>query len=240
MGLTAFSSDVPDSFEVKSFVVRFPHEELPSGQAPPAADHSWHAPPPASSQYDEYKKEQWHWTDEKAHLKDADASKFKNEKERFQDLHDRVMLLNHQMDIMFHDISLFKEQTEEKNAELIHWLAPIHDFTSQSKHMLETLESTIVLMQKDLEISGIKKDIEDLRRLVADSHMSLVQHLPDHVHSRKLLNYLTKSKLTCSVIHATTPRAGWIIFLVVLTQLMLAASYLIYKRRQDMQPKKYL
>jgi mannose-binding lectin 1 len=188
MGLTAFSEDVPDSFEVKSFVVRFPHAELPHGQVPPAAEHAaWHAPPPTPNGWDEHKKEGWTWTDEKAHIKDADASKFKNEKERFQDLHDRVTLLNHQMDIMFHDISMFKEQNDEKNAELIHWLAPIHDFTSQSKHMLETLESTIVLMKKDLEVSGIKKDIEDLRRLVSDSHMNLVQHLPDHVHSRKFL-----------------------------------------------------
>ena len=197
LGLTAASADNPDSFEVKSFVVRFPGGELPKGQGgayhpdssgtqygaashhdPKSQNYNGHP----DSGYDSYSDKGWYWLDKNSHPKDAESSAFKTEQERFQDLHDRVQLLNHQLDIMFHDISVFKETQEERHKELIHWLAPIHDFTSMSKHIMERLEVTITSVQHDVELKEFKEHLEEIRALIGESHMSLAQHLPATIH----------------------------------------------------------
>jgi mannose-binding lectin 1 len=42
------------------------------------------------------------------------------------------------------------------------------------------------------------------------------------------------------VILASAPRMGFFIFLILALQLVLAASYVLYKKRRSMMPKKFL
>jgi lectin, mannose-binding 1 len=191
LGLTAASADQPDSFEVKSFIVRFPGSE---GYKTPPHGGDWRDTKPAGHSYDsnhadggydEYKDKGWYWADEKDHIKDQDGSKIKTEKERFEDLHARVTLLNHQLDMIFHDLSVFKEQQQDQHKELLQWLAPIHDYTSSSKRILEGVELALNTIEKDVQIEEFKRHLEEIRALIGESHMSLAQHLPASLHGGK-------------------------------------------------------
>ncbi len=42
------------------------------------------------------------------------------------------------------------------------------------------------------------------------------------------------------VIHASAPRMGMFVFVVLAFQVMLVGAYVVYKRRRDRMPKKYL
>jgi hypothetical protein len=193
MGLTAASADQPDSFEVKSFVVRFPGDNLPKGQSHGTewrdgkpVEHSSDSKHPADG-YDEYKDKGWYWSDEKEHLKDPDSLKLNSVQERLEDLQARVVLLNHQGDMLFHDLSVFKEQALDHQKELLLWLAPIHDFASTSNRILEALELAHTAIDKDIALKELHKALEEIRQLIGESHMSLAQHLPASLHGSKYI-----------------------------------------------------
>jgi mannose-binding lectin 1 len=37
-----------------------------------------------------------------------------------------------------------------------------------------------------------------------------------------------------------SPRFGFFVFIIIASQVMLLGSYMVYRRRRDMQPKKFL
>ncbi len=59
---------------------------------------------------------------------------------------------------------------------------------------------------------------------------------------------LTRHRLTsrlgvltfCLVISASAPRMGMFLFVVIAVQIMMAGAYIIYKKRRNSMPKKYL
>jgi lectin, mannose-binding 1 len=240
-GLTSASAEQPDSFEVKSFVVhrlettggKYAHEQvkpLPSGGA---------EKPPAPN--DPYNDKGWYWTEEKDRLKDTDPSTFKTDRERFDDLHARTQLLNHQLDMMFHDLTSMREFQEEKHRELLQWLAPIHDYVAQTKNSQERLELVIGQIRNDVELKQFKEHLEELRGMVGQSHMSLVEHLPNVLNAGTSFS-LDQENLANDFTAATaaSPRMGFFVFIVIVSQVMLLGSYIVYRKRRDMQPKKYL
>jgi mannose-binding lectin 1 len=217
--MTAASSEPPDSVEVKNFVVKGPghnahdsshdshdaashaadyynpshyqaadHHDPVHGAAAPHYDHPEHH----KDSRDHYSDKDWYWVDEKEQIKDSSAGSFSTEKSRFSDLHDRMQLMNHQMDILFHDISAFKEQMDDKQRELTSWLAPIHEYVSINKVMLERLEATVEQLQKEVSGKDFKEHLEGLSHLVAESHATLMAGIPSSVHSSKFSISVTK------------------------------------------------
>ncbi|KAF2664418.1 concanavalin A-like lectin/glucanase [Microthyrium microscopicum] len=256
-GLTAASSEPPDSIEVKNFIVKGPAHNAhdPSHDA---TDHAHHAadyynpshyqsashhdpvhhdaihgaPPPKYEHHehhkdsrDQYDGKDWYWVDEKEHIKDHESGYYNNEKERFGDLHDRMQLLNHQMDLLYHDFSVFKDTAEDKQRELTSWLAPIHEYVSINKVMLERMEATIEELKSQVSGKEFKEHLEGLSHLVAESHATLMAGIPNSVHS---------------MVSSNSPRFGFFVFVIVASQVMLLGSYIVYRRRQDAAPKKYL
>ena len=43
----------------------------------------------------------WHWVTEKDQTKDSATSSYKTEEARFQDLHDRITVLGHELNLLF-------------------------------------------------------------------------------------------------------------------------------------------
>ena len=191
-GITAASSDNPDSFEIKSFVTHSlgtttqdesMHHEAGwhdhTGTQYESAQH--HEAQKTSPKKDEH--EDWYWTDDREHIPDASADSFKTETERFHDLHDRLSVLNHQLDIMFHDLTTFKDQSEQRHRDLVHWLSPTHDYAEQAKNAIDRMEKIVTAIQQDVENKETREHLEQLYHLVVEGH----ETLPHAVHAGKFL-----------------------------------------------------
>jgi hypothetical protein len=167
--------------------------------------HDYHEPPPQHSYYkehhdirdsrDQYHDKDWYWTEEKDRQRDRSADEYKTESSRFADLHDRVQYLTHQLDMVFHDISVMKEIHEERHKELISWLSPVHDYAQATKITLDRMEAVVDAIRNDVETKEFKQHLEDLSTLIGHSHASLLEHLPTAMHNGKEVHLSFMSKL---------------------------------------------
>lgn len=183
-GVTAASSDNPDSFEIRSFVVR------KISDTPHAVEHhdpEWHDQTgttyDAAVHHDPHKDtsahhtgsdtEGWYWTEPKEHIPDKPADSFKTEQDRFGDLHDRIALLGHQLDIIFHDLTVFKDQTEERHRDLLHWMSPTHNYAEIAMHTVERVEALVQEIKKDVEGKDYREHLEQLHHAILEGHQAL-------------------------------------------------------------------
>jgi lectin, mannose-binding 1 len=248
-GLTAATNDNPDEIEVHSLIIQSPvhhdyhHDDHHDGH------HDHHDQPPQHSYYkehhdihdsrDPYHDKDWYWGEEKDRQRDRSADEYKSESSRFADLHDRVQYLTHQLDMVFHDISVMKEIHEERHKELISWLSPVHDYAEAAKLTLDRMEVVVDAIRSDVETKEFKQHLEDLATLIGHSHTSLLEHLPNAMHNGRS-SIRGPCKLMLSVVQTNSPRFGFFVFIIVASQVMLLGSYIVYRRRRDMAPKKFL
>jgi mannose-binding lectin 1 len=106
------------------------------------------------------------------------------------------------------------------------------------------LEATVDLIKKDVDSKEFKDHLDGLRHLVAESHQTLMAGLPHSLHSGKRTHFFCprprgNANMT-PVVQGSSPRFGFFVFIVIASQVMLLGSYMIYRRRIDTQPKKYL
>ncbi|KAI9751421.1 MAG: Curved DNA-binding protein (42 kDa protein) [Chaenotheca gracillima] len=90
---------------------------------------------------------------------------------------------------------------------------------------IQNIERSVQAIQRDTE----SKDFSDLKRVleraVSDSHTNLMEHLPNSVNQ---------------IVSGAAPRLWFLIGVLAVFQVLLAVSYVVYKRRRANAPKKYL
>ncbi|KAF2402311.1 concanavalin A-like lectin/glucanase [Trichodelitschia bisporula] len=222
-GITAASAENPDSFETKSLLVSkidtHHHEE-----------HNWQKEAQqVLHEQDHAAKddagEGWHWTTEEEHIKDAPASSYKTEADKFQDLHSRLTVMGHQLDTLYHDLTLLKSQYEARHEELMTWIRPVHDHADASRRAVERVEHAVEAIKRDVEGKDYREHLTQLHDAIKEGHQAMLVGVPHTVHS---------------LVQASSPRMGFFVFIVLAFQVMLLASYVVYRRRRDSAPKKYL
>lgn len=114
----------------------------------------------------------WYWTNEKEEVKDEPAAHYKSEDDRFSDLHDRLSVMSHQLNILFHDLSTFKKETEDRHEALLHYVKPLYDYAEYSKHQLDTLKEDVNAVRGDIEDHSPRGHIEILKHNVQNVHDS--------------------------------------------------------------------
>ena len=90
---------------------------------------------------------------------------------------------------------------------------------------ITNMESSLRAIQKGIEGWDYRAHLNNLEDALRDSHSTLMTHLP------LSLNH---------AVHAAAPRLGVFVWMILAFQLLLAASYVVYKRRRANAPKKYL
>ncbi|KAF2102330.1 putative lectin family integral membrane protein [Rhizodiscina lignyota] len=216
-GVTAASAENPDSFELSQFIVES------SGSGPSLGSGSFQAPPDqqpmGSSQQSSPRDTSWRYGDD---TPDIPASDFRSQDDQFKDLHNRLMVLHHQLNSLVHDFEGVKQHAEENQAILINrYMNPLHDFQDEIHKRIVNIERDVESIKKDFEAKDFKAAVKQLHDALQESHSSLLFHLPE----------LTKS---------SSPRLGFFVFIIIAFQLILAGSYVVYKRRRNSGPKKFL
>ncbi|MCJ1465505.1 hypothetical protein MMC07_004123 [Pseudocyphellaria aurata] len=148
-------------------------------------------------------------------LEDALASSFESQEARFADLHNRLQVIAHAADHIYGELTKLAEKSEGRHQEL-------------ARNALST-DKLNAMDQRIQNVENLVRDyqgqLSNLDRLLKESHSRLTVGLPQHM---------------SEIISTRSPRMGVFLTIFIVFQLLLAASYVVYKRRRANGPKKYL
>ncbi|KAJ6021131.1 hypothetical protein N7540_006635 [Penicillium herquei] len=209
-GLTAATPENPDSFEIFKFVL-----ESASGQTVPQGN-------PSQQQKEQQQEQQQVLTRNAPPAPQAGSDK--DYSAQFFDLNNRFQSQSKATNAILQEIKAQALKSEERHAEASRILAS-RDQVSSLEARLQRIESMLQSIQRDLEGKDYSSRFNQLQDTLRTSHLSLTENLHGH-----LLNVIT----------ASTPRMGFFIFLIIAFQILLAVSYVVYKRRRANMPKKFL
>ncbi|KAK5155320.1 putative lectin family integral membrane protein [Cryomyces antarcticus] len=224
-GISAASAEIPDSFEVNKFVVSttnsIAREEV--RKAPPQS--------PPQTQEQQEKRPSLQRMQELPGItnipEDAPAESIKSQEEQFADLHNRLQGLNHQVATIYEEFTKLSKAMEDRHKELMSKTVPSvpHDQINQMDSRIQAIARSVEAVRRDIEGRDYKEHLTSLQDALKDTKASLMDSLPQ-----------TMSQ----IVSTSAPKMGKFIFVVIAFQIMLAGSYIVYKRRRANAPKKYL
>ncbi|KAM4062198.1 legume-like lectin family protein [Hirsutella rhossiliensis] len=213
-GITAATPDNPDSFEVFKLVVH--SDSIVSSDADNAAAHQ------NTYGYATQQQQPSKGGTAGSPMPDEPADHFKTSTAQFEDMHNRLQVLMHQLSTITASIVELQHQGEDSHEQTTKALDALRSQLSAT-HPTEDLLNHV----KDLgrEVSAMHKNINEK---FSTHHDSFEDYLNDHHAS--ITDVMTESM----------PGHGKLILIFVGTQVFLAAAYVVYKRRRANSPKKYL
>ncbi|KAF2088594.1 putative lectin family integral membrane protein [Saccharata proteae CBS 121410] len=215
-GISAASAENPDSFEAWKFTVSttnaYTREPL-RAQPPPAQQ-------PAQPRQRETNPPAGN---------PVPAASYQGSGDQFADLQNRIQVVNDQVDFIFRKLSDLENTQGQRHTELVstNKNGLISDRVNGVERSVQKIESIVMAIQRDLEGKDYKEHLSGLQAALKDTQAGLTDHL-----TNKLINF--------EVVTASSPRLMTMVFLFVIFQVVLLGGYLVYKRRRDSAPKKYL
>ncbi|KAJ5585013.1 uncharacterized protein N7459_004813 [Penicillium hispanicum] len=209
-GITAATPENPDSFEIFKFVL-----ESAAGQTIPSDQGST----PQQQNQQPMENQKLPPLDQPPNpITDAGITA------QFVDLGGRIQLQNKATNTILQDMKAQASKSDARHAEILQNTAS-KDQIAALESRLQRIEALLQNIQRDLEGKDYSGRFNQLHDTLRSSHLSLTESLKGHL---------------LSTITASTPRMGLFIFLIIASQVLLAASYVIYKRRRANMPKKFL
>lgn len=222
-GITAATAENPDSFEIYKFI------------ASAAADDKYQTGPPVQQNRGGEKLNILPGSPEA--LPDTDADLLKSQNEQFADLHNRLQGLTHQVADMYALFDALGRKIDDRANELASSVssqsgqqqqqqgAPSRDAIDRIDRRVENIERTVERVLKDVESKDYRQHLSDLQSTMNSVKGGLTDGLPATLGE---------------IVTSSAPRMGMFIAVVVAVQIMLAGAYIVYKKRRDSAPKKYL
>ncbi|CAG8930573.1 unnamed protein product [Penicillium salamii] len=209
-GITAATPENPDSFELFKFVLESATTQGSPQGIPPVLNQQTQLPTDPDS--------------DSSTMPPIAATSIAGLAAQIVDLSGRLQLTNKAASTIIQEMKNQAGKADSRQAEILQKLIDKDQYNALDNRLahMEELMTTIVRDLGDRDYSGRFAQLHDTLR---SSHVSLSENLQGH-----LVNVVTKS----------TPRMGFFLFLVIAFQVLLAISYVAYKRRRANMPKKYL
>ena len=213
LGTTAASSEPPDSIEV----FRMSTYSSGSTSSPPSQNQQQQKPQQDQSQPQTK-------NDDATEPKHADPAPYSTSEAQFADLHNRLQLLSHAVHNLFREISAHTTAEEARYNEILKQLPSASTMTNLD-HRVQNIETMISNIKHEIESGDHKSQFDRIHDRLNAAQAGISEHLPEALGR---------------VVTSSAPRIGFLVTIVVLVQIGLAAAYVIYKRRRSQVPKKYL
>ncbi|KAJ5770275.1 uncharacterized protein N7511_002326 [Penicillium nucicola] len=210
-GITAATPENPDSFEVFKFVV----ESASGGQTIP------------SNQGSVPQQAQQPIVNQNPPVVQAGGNPATDSglAAQFVDLSGRLQLTNKATNTILQELKNQVSKGDAHHTELLQKLASQDQIAALLDARLARMEQLVQNIQRDVEGKDYSSRFNQLHETLRSSHLSLSENLQGHL---------------LSVITASSPRMGFFLFMLIAFQVLLAVSYVIYKRRRANMPKKFL
>ena len=227
VGITAASADVADSAEIFKLVVMQDSNEFQNqnqnqnqNQQTQREFQETSQQPVAGSGNGVADAEAF----ERDSIPDADAAAITSSIEQFADLHNRLQNMNHHLTTIYKQLSSADQHGEKRHEEVAIQLGQMRGLFDRLDK-LDAIEEKLAKMERD-----IKSLNTELRQSVANAESAVKYHVTGHLEGHH-------NKLAETLRH---PGNGTLILVIVLCQLFVVVTYLVYKRRKANSPKKYL
>lgn len=217
LGVTAATADNPDSFEISKVVTA---TTSAIARDEPMARH---ARQPSQQQTH---GENHRLPNAPEMLADIEADAIRIQEEQFADLHNRLQGMSHQIANIFGEFEKLSRQMNDKHNELIGKIpnSPEAGLSAMSRR-LETIERGIERIQRDVEGRDYKEHFSNLQQAVEGVRGGLSDTLPNNLKT---------------IVTGSAPKTGTFVLIVVIVQVGLLGAYIVYKKRRDNAPKKFL
>jgi mannose-binding lectin 1 len=187
---------------------------------------------------------------------------------QFVDLSGRLQLTNKATNTILQDLKNQASKSDARHTELLQKVATQDQIAALLDARLARIEQLLQNIQRDVEGKDYSSRFNQLHETLRSSHLSLSENLQGHLLSGKsispspcpslflvlwvetfsphhffLLLFIQLANPISSfvtVITASSPRMGFFLFMLIAFQVLLAVSYVIYKRRRANMPKKFL
>ncbi|EWC47033.1 hypothetical protein DRE_03795 [Drechslerella stenobrocha 248] len=222
-GVSAASAENPDSFEV--FALKLVDESETHRDKAQQHDSNEHQRrrenqhKEAAEHHARMGHEQMKAEKPKYEYSDEDVKAFKNADAQFTDLHLRMQALTHQLA----EVQRVTGEIADRVGQVVDLISDIHG-DGEYRHGLS-------LKSLDDKLHDIEQVARGLERTMHHEGRKIDQ-IRDH--HENMPNHLKEAITT----HG--PRMGFSVSLLIVFQVMLVISYVVYKRRRSMAPKKYL
>ncbi|TDZ29356.1 Protein EMP47 [Colletotrichum spinosum] len=228
-GITAASADNPDSFEIFKMVVMSDSlhadggvgQQQNQGQQQQQQQQQAHEQKSTHGQLNNPRSNNNDYVDLNA-VPDTPADTITSSKAQFADLHNRLQSINHQLGTVLSSVNQHGQYGENRHAETSQIIDSLRqelrrlDKISDLEGKINGLEREMRAMRTDLNLQ-MKNVEQSLRGYIGDHHSSLSNHIVN-----------------------ATPGHGKLILVIVGSQITLAIGYVLYKRKKNSMPKKYL
>lgn len=243
LGITAASADNPDSFEVFKLVTLTEDKNAHTGQTGniPADGRGTPEQQRADGQHVAYGRQGFavgdtgsgsssqdnkdtNWDSE---IPDAEAEKITSSRAQFADLHNRLQSVNHHLSTIFRTIATNTQVGEKRHEETSVMIGELKGLlTSRIVDKLEKLDAL------EAKIAGLEREVKSVRN-------ELAQKMRETEHAVKSVVSDKHETLSEHIRANAAPGHTKLILAIFGSQLLLAAGYVVYKRRKS-SPKKYL
>ncbi|KAK4498526.1 hypothetical protein PRZ48_011184 [Zasmidium cellare] len=231
-GLTASTGENPDSFEVLSFQVQagLSGSSQQQNQQPIQQQGGQQQQVPQLQKMDAF-------PGAPEYVPDKDADSINSQSDQFTDLHNRVQSLQHNMANMFLELKTLSDKLDSKHTDLLFsvqnmkgsqesGLPPeVVGKIQKMSERLESMEKVVEIVKRDVEGKDYRQVLNELHTAVQGIHGGLTEHLPDRI---------------LDIMRRHSPQFGLFVIIVVGVQIGLAGGYVLYKRRRNSLPKKFL
>ncbi|KAF2134830.1 concanavalin A-like lectin/glucanase [Dothidotthia symphoricarpi CBS 119687] len=229
-GISASSAENPDSFEVHKFIVSTTNShtrEEPNRQRYPPPDNR--PKQNIQEQRDAQAQQQTRSSGSQANipqmLQDVLASNIKSQEDQFADLHNRVQSMSHRVDALFDLLEKSNQENAKRWDEMLRRQAPMDDRSGAAIRNMEKIDRTTMQILRDLESKDFKDALSQVHRSIENSHQGLTASMP---------------LAMASIAAGHKPSMTAFLFIAIAVQIMVTGAYIVYKKRRNGAPKKYL
>ncbi|EUC37277.1 hypothetical protein COCCADRAFT_23160 [Bipolaris zeicola 26-R-13] len=236
-GISASSAESPDSFEIHKFVVSTINSHITNPPSPNKKDYANYVNSQQQKQqkHQQHQQQQSRSTSENGFpqiIDDVSADTIRAQQEQFADLHNRVQMVDHHLATLLHRVYEVKQAvdtlTEENNERWKDISERVHAIDARSAgtmHNVEKVERATAQILRDLESKDFKEMMNQIHRALERNQDGVIQVLPH---------------LMGAAITSKGPSMMTFLFIAVAVQITITGGYMLYKRRRDSAPKKYL
>ncbi|KAH0612571.1 uncharacterized protein H6S33_008951 [Morchella sextelata] len=239
-GVSALTSDTPDSFELFSILVASPEQrgdasgtqqqgignneqinressqQNTQNEAPRA-----HGRTPHEQDFEEYIPE----------FQDTTAEMYKTPEQQFQDLHDRLQGMTHhmaaiqsQIGMLYDRLDALTHRHDDMRSEMRGTRVPRNQIDNMETK-INVIENLAVQIGNAITHKDYSHQFDALQRTLKEHHSNLLYSVPDTV---------------TQALSTSGSRLGTYIAILIAFQVFIVAGYVVYKRRRAGSPKKYL
>lgn len=175
-------------------------------------------------------------------LQDVLAGSIKSQQDQFADLHNRIQIINHRVNSISDLLERMETENTQRFNQLMERVVPIDDRSAAMLRNMEKVERINMEIQRDLESKDFKDMLNQVHNAIQNSHSGLSASMPEAIEQSKssLFQTLFGESLITTVVEYHKHSMTTFLFIAVAVQVMVVGAYMVYKKRRNGAPKKYL